>query len=43
MAGLRDILIHSYLGVDLRTVWNVVHKELPPVKERIKELIDDLY
>lgn len=40
---IQDGVIHNYFGVDLRTVWNVIHKELPPVKERIKELIDDLY
>lgn len=39
MAGLRDVLIHNYLGIDLRIVWNVVEIELPKIKGKIKELL----
>lgn len=39
MAGLRDILIHDYLGVDLFIVWNVVENELPNLKSKIKSLL----
>ena len=27
IAGLRNVLAHQYLGVDLRLVWNIIEKE----------------
>jgi uncharacterized protein with HEPN domain len=39
MAGLRDVLIHDYMGVDLMTVWKVVKERLPEVKEQVKKLV----
>lgn len=40
MEGLRDVLIHDYFGVDNGIVWNVVDKEMPPLKEKIMNLLD---
>jgi uncharacterized protein with HEPN domain len=42
MAGMRDKLIHDYLGVDLNLVWDVVASELPATRERIVALLDEL-
>ncbi len=37
VSGLRDILIHHYMGVDLEKVWNVVEYNLPQLKQAIQK------
>lgn len=39
MAGMRDVLIHDYMGVDLIIVWNVVSRNLAEIKEPLKRLL----
>ncbi len=38
IAGLRDILVHEYAGVDLAIVWDVVGTKLAPLKEAVRGL-----
>ncbi len=42
MAGLRDVLIHEYLRVDLEEVWIIVDTNLPVLKRKINQMIIDL-
>jgi len=42
MTGLRDVLIHDYLRVDLEEVWGIVEFNLPEVKVRIDEIIEEV-
>lgn len=36
IAGLRNILVHDYLGIDLETVWVVVKKKLPELQVPVR-------
>jgi len=39
VAGLRDVLIHQYFGVDLDAVWSVVENRLPELKRSVEALL----
>ncbi|WP_456413243.1 HepT-like ribonuclease domain-containing protein [Oceanithermus profundus] len=41
MAGLRDKLIHDYLGVDASVVWATVKESLPELFSRIEPLPEE--
>jgi len=42
IAGLRDILIHAYFGVDLEIVWDIVQNKIPELKEALKKIASNL-
>jgi uncharacterized protein with HEPN domain len=42
LAGLRDVLIHQYEGVDLVRVWAIVEQDLPGLTGSISALLPPL-
>ena len=39
MAGMRDVLIHGYFGINYSIVWDVAVNYIPPLLDKIKEII----
>ena len=42
MAGLRDILIHHYFGVNLDIVWDILQNEITGLAEGVREILNEL-
>jgi len=40
MAGMRDRLIHDYMGINYSIVWDVVKNKIPELYPQIVEIID---
>jgi len=39
ICGLRDVLIHDYMAVDLEAVWEVVQSGIPSLKKCVEQIL----
>lgn len=42
IAGLRDVLIHQYMRVDLEAVWAIVRDDLHEFKQAVAEILAEM-
>lgn len=38
IAGMRDKLIHDYLGVDVEVVWKTIKEDIPTLEKYMREI-----
>jgi len=39
MAGMQDVLIHHYFGIDYDIVWSVLQQEIPDLHHELQRII----
>ena len=39
ICGMRDVLIHDYIGVDLDEVWNVASSRIPQLQAALEQFL----
>lgn len=39
IAGMRDKIVHDYMGVDVAVVWKTITEDIPILEKLIKEII----
>lgn len=42
IAGMRDKLVHEYFGVNLGRLWETAREDLPPLRESVTRMLEDL-
>ncbi len=42
IAAFRNVLVHNYLGIDLETVWTVIQRDIPSLKQSLVSMNDQL-
>lgn len=43
MIGMRNILIHNYLGINYKFIWQTIQEDLPELKKIVAKIIKESF
>lgn len=38
VVGLRNRIIHDYFGIDLEIIWQIIHRDLPALRQTLSKI-----
>jgi uncharacterized protein with HEPN domain len=41
-AGLRDIVVHEYFGINKDIIWDVIKNKVPELEKEVKKILRDV-
>jgi uncharacterized protein with HEPN domain len=41
ISAFRNVVVHDYLGIELERIWDIIERDLPPLKMHIKSIIGE--
>ena len=42
ISGLRNVVVHDYLGVNLNRVWEIVSENIPDLRNEVKSMLGEI-
>ena len=37
--GLRNVLVHDYLGINLERIWNIIERDVPDLQRTVEAIL----
>jgi len=42
IAAFRNVVVHDYLGIDLKRIWDIVAQDVPDLRRRVTTIVAEL-
>ena len=40
IAAFRNVLVHDYLGMDMERIWEIIHRDVPVLKQAVLSMLE---